>query len=418
MAITLETLAPTSRVHRRPKHKFQLRVRPYQLVPFVIAPVLPAETISSWWMEAREVTDPIKSSIIGWSTEWWLFYVRIRDLEERDTLDDLFINPTATVAALNEAASVPYYHQGDSPNYTKLCLKRVVQTYFRDEGETWNNADIGSYPSAQVRDQGWMDSLTDTTLVPTGSGDPGAATTPEALDQLMDAYEQLRAMSFTSMSFEDYCRTFGITLSKEGLHKPELLTSYKDFSYPSNTIDPLTGAPSSAVSWVIKKSGREPKLFKEPGFIFGVHCVRPKVYLQRQYGSVAHFLDKGLSWLPAIMRDAPETSLREFGGGAAGEGPLSNGTAGDSPTNGYWVDMRDLFLYGDQMVNFALTETDAHLVGLPTQALVRKYLTSADVDEFFEAASPANQVRLDGFTSLDIQGTQIDFTGGHQAERS
>jgi hypothetical protein len=410
MAFTLESQTPTNRVHRRPKHKFYLSARPYQIVPVAIAPVLPAETISSTWFEARVVTDPIKNPLIGWKQEYYGFYVKIRDLPDRDTLDDLFINPTASVSALNTAASVPYYHAGNSPNYTQMCLRRVVETWFRDEGEAWNNADIGNYPSAQVRDQGWMDSLVDTTVLPAGSGDPGATTTPEALEAMMDAYEQLRAMNFTSMSFEDYAQTFGVKLSREAMHEPERLFSFSAFQYPSNTVEPTTGVPASAVSWVFKETERHKKFFKEPGFIFVVAIVRPKVYFEKAVGSLSHYLDKGLSWLPAVMRDSPETSLREFVGGAGGTGPL-----GVNATNGYWLDMRDLFLYGDQLVNVALTATDMHAVGLPTAALVRKYLTAADVDEMFKTASPSNTIRSDGFCSFDILGSQIDYTGGHQA---
>lgn len=408
--VSLQSLPPTSRTQRRPKHKFQIRSRPYAITPFMIAPVLPAESLTSIYFEAREVTDPIKSPLIGWHSHWFLFYVKIRDLDERDTLDDLFLNPTASVSTLNVAADSAYYHAAGAPNYLQLCMKRIVATYFRDEGETWNGAMIGSYPAAQFRDQAWMDSLVDTTVLSAGAGNPAVdATTPEALDKLMDAYEYLRAMDMMDMEFEDYLRTFGVKIPKSELHKPELLESWSEFQYPSNTVEPTTGVPSSAVSWVHKKAARKAKMFKEPGFIVGLHLLRPKVYLGRQYGSVVDYLDQGLSWLPAIMKDSPETSLREFAGGAAGPGPLSNGVALGSPANGYWVDMRDLFLYGDQFINFGLTETDANIVGLPTQALGRKYLSSADVDSLFTSGAK-NLVRADGFTSMSIAGMQRDYT--------
>lgn len=405
--LTLASEAPTSRRHRKPKHKFQIEVRPYQIVPFMIAPVLPGETMNNALFEAREVSKPIKNSVTGWSSEFYWFYVRIRDLNDRDTLDDLFTNPLASVSSLNAAASVPYYHAGGSPNYSKLCLQRVTETWFRDPGETWNANDIGNYPGAQMRDQGWMDSLVDTTVLSDGTslGTVSAGMTPEALDALLDNYEQLRAMNMVSMDFEDYLRTFGIKTTKSENHEPELLFSVKNWTYPVNTVEPTTGVPSAAVSWVHKKAHSTRKFFREPGFIFGVHIVRPKVYFSKQVGALAHFLDRGLSWLPAIMRDSPETSLREFTGGAGGVGPL-----GTNPTNGYWVDMRDLFLYGDQYVNFALSEADNALVALPTAALNRKYLSSADVDGLFAAASPANTLLADGYTSLDISGTQADMT--------
>ena len=149
--------------------------------------------------------------------------------------------------------------------------------------------------------------------------------------------------------------------------------------------------------------------FKEPGFILGVHIVRPKVYFGRQYGSMTHYLDQGLSWLPAIMKDSPETSLREFSGGPAGASPLSNGAAPSSPTNGFWVDMRDLFLYGDQFINYAMNDTTSNFVALPTQGLQRKYLTEADVDGLF-SSDTKELVRSDGFASLDIMGMQMDYT--------
>ena len=131
--ITLQQATATDRVTRQPKHKFQIYTRPYQIVPFCIAPVLPQETLSSIWFESRVVTDPIKNSRIGWSQEYYIFYVKIRDLNERDTLDDLFLNPLANISGLNTAASTPYYHAGGRPNYTQMALRRIVETWFRDE---------------------------------------------------------------------------------------------------------------------------------------------------------------------------------------------------------------------------------------------------------------------------------------------
>lgn len=407
--MTLTSEAPSGRTMRRPKHKFQIRTRPFAIAPFCIAPVLPAETLDSYYFEMRQISDPIKNSIIGWSSEIFLYYVKIRDLAERDVLDDLFINPAANISALNSAASVPYYHAGGSPNYLQLCMKRITEVYFRDEEETWNNNLLDAYPMAQFRDLGSFESLADTTTLPPGIGDPGTSGTPESLDKMMAAYEYLRAMSLVEMSFEDYLKTFGVRVNKEVERKPELLGTWREWQYPSNTVDPLTGSATAAVSWVHKKIERKAKSFREPGFIVGVNVVRPKVYLGRQFGSVAHYLNNGLSWLPAIMADRPETSLREFTGGIAGDGPLSSGAVG--PTNGYWVDMRDLFMYGDQLVNFGLTEADAHIVGLPNAALNQKYLAPADVDALFKGTTAATRLlRADGFLSLGIKGMQNDYT--------
>lgn len=405
--LTIKEAAPTDRVNRRPRHKFMLRQRPYQIQPFMIAPVLPGESLDLTHIQVRQVSDPLVSPIIGWASEWMLFYVKIRDLGNRDTLDDLFINPTANVSALNTVADTPTYHPGGCPNYTSMCLQRVTETFFRDEGETWNANLIGTLPAAQVMDQAWLDSVVDTTVLPDGGAIAGG-TTAEGVDKLLDAYEYLRSMNLTVLSFEDYCRTFGVSIAREVVNKPEVIARKKAWTYPSNTIDPTTGAPTSACSWVIDENFRDKKFFKEPGFIFGVSVIRPKVYMQNLKGSLAHFLDTGLSWLPAIMRDQPETSLREF---TNANGPISGAT------NGYWVDMRDLFIYGDQFANFALTATDCHAMGIPTAALTRKYLTATDVDELFKTPGTANLVRSDGVCQLTIKGSLQDMTGGHQAER-
>ena len=102
------------------------------------------------------------------------------------------------------------------------------------------------------------------------------------------------------------------------------------------------------------------------------------------------------------MGDQPETSLREF---TNANGPLT-GT-----TNGYWVDLRDLFLYGDQFVNFSMSATDDNSVALPTAGMNKRYVSAADIDALFkDAAGGKNLVRQDGTAHLSILGRQVDYT--------
>ncbi len=206
----------------------------------------------------------------------------------------------------------------------------------------------------------------------------------------------------------DYLATFGVRIANAELHRPELVGRKSVWQYPVNTVDPTTGTPTSALSFSYDENIRERKFFKEPGFIIGVHVVRPKLYFKNLKGSLTHYLDQGLSWLPAIMRDQPETSLREF---AKATGPISG-----PPTNDYWLDMRDLFMYGDQFSNIALN-TIEHSFGGPTAALVRKYAADADVDALFVNAAN-NYLRADGVCQLSVKGSLQDLTGAHVAERS
>ena len=135
--------------------------------------------------------------------------------------------------------------------------------------------------------------------------------------------------------------------------------------------------------------------------MYGVTVTRPKVYLANQRGNGAELLDTIYSWLPALMNDDPNTSLKLVPDSSY---PILNTT----DAGGVWVDVKDLFLYGDQFINFALSDTEAGLVALPTAGLNKRYVASADADALFTSASPANQVREDGIVTLNIAGRQVD----------
>lgn len=393
---------------RNPTHTFQLRTRPFQIQPFMIAPVLPGETLKNFLFQARVVTDPLKHPLIGWHLEHYWFYVKHRDLAGSDDFQSMVLQFGHTMTAQETAADkVAFYHKDNQIDYVGQCLKAVVEAYFRADGEAWNDYMLGDLPVARYNGQRdtWMESLTlDSNL---SKGD-GQETTAEDLDRNMMQYNFMRQMEMTNMSYEDWLKTYGVRLAaQERENRPELLRFTKDWSYPSNTVNPANGTPSSAVSWSVAERGDKDRFFKEPGFIFGVQVARPKMYMGTQLGNMASYLRTAFDWMPAIMSESPQTSLREF---AEATGPLAGiSTTGDAS---YWIDMRDLFLYGDQFVNFALSETNAHLItSLPTAGMQAKYLTSAtDIDNLFAAASPANTIRSDGICSMTIYGTQQDWT--------
>lgn len=399
----VQDLPQRGRVYRNPVHNWQLRQRPYHIQPMCITPVLPGETMKNILFQTRVVTDPIKNPLIGWWTEYYWFYVKIRDLptSARQTLVDMFINPTTSTSGLNSVAKTKTYHAASSIDYADLCLTAVTERFFRDEDENRATAELDGLPIAKAEGPGWMDSLSDTTVIPDGGVIAGGSTAEET-NRLLDVWQYLRDMKFTDMTFEDYCRSYGVSIpTKDEENVPELLRKVKEWSYPVNHVEPTTGVPTSAVSWAFRERVDQDRHFKEPGFIFGCCVVRPKVYFGRQTGSLVDRMGDTFSWLPAIMREQPETSLREF---ANNSGVLS------TTTNGYWIDMRDLFLYGDQFVNFDLAETNAGIVALPTAGLNKRYVSSADIDALFTAAAPANQVRQDGTAKFSILGAQTDQT--------
>nr|QJB20795.1 MAG: major capsid protein [Microvirus sp.] len=425
---TLLSAPPTSRVGRYPKHPFMVRELAYTAQPFFIAPVLPGETMDNLYFESRVITDPVLNPIIGWKKQYFFFYVRITDLLS-DTIRDMFIDPTNTdlTATLGSASSSqPYYSAKGGMNWAKRCVERITAEYFRDEGEAWNsNVVTGDIPIVPIRDRLWMDSITDDDDMPVGA-DPSAMTDASDLEALMNAFEHLRAMGVANMTYEDFIRSYGIPIPSKDENKPELLANFSDFQYPSNTINPSSGAPSSAVSWVFKNGSRKPKFFKEPGFVVGISVTRPKLYFGGLKGSLADFMSRAWDWMPRYLMEGaavpmPETSLKRFG---ADTGPLGDRS---TATDEYWVDMRDLLIHGDQFQNMAMTADNAnpadsaanHLFALPPgdNHHAYKYLTEAQCKAFFvDAAGTAFHIRQDGYVSLSVKGKQVDYTAANIAE--
>lgn len=395
------TNAPLSqRVARRPKHDFQVRHRPFVIQPFCIAPVLPGETMENALLQSRCVTAPIKNPLVGWWLDHMLFYVKHRDLDARDLLVDMHLTPGTDVSSLYTAAKTDTYHYAASIDWVDLCLKRVTEEYFRDEGEAWDAFTIDGMPVAGINADSYLDSIMDETIVPEGSDPQTTADNMETLDRYRQQYDLMRQMKMIGGTFEDYLKTFGVRgVDVQEPHKPELLRHSRDWQYPSNTVDPATGVPSSAVSWVIGERADKERFFKEPGFIFGVTVARPKVYLSRLKGAGVHMLDDAWSWLPALMAEDPASSLKLY---TAAGGPL------ETPTNGFWLDLKDLFVYGDQFVNVAFDGTLSD-IALPDVALNTKYPTEAMVDGLFVGANPQT-VKQDGVVHFTILGRQVDLT--------
>lgn len=374
------------------------------------------------------MTDPVLSPIIGWRMHYFFFYVRITDLLS-DAIRDMFVDPDNTdlMATLGIASTAKdYYAAKGGLNYTKLCVEKITNHYFRDEEETWDDHKTATnIPIAPIRDRIWLDSVTDEDNVEAGA-DPSAINTAQDLEALMNAFDHLRALGIANMTYEDFLRSYGIAVPGKDEGKPELLASFSDFQYPSNTVDPTTGIPASAVSWVFKNGKREPKFFKEPGFIIGLTVCRPKTYFKLA-GSMSDFLSRAWDWLPNYLNESaavplPETALKHF---AVDTGPMGDHNAGG---DGYWVDCRDLFVYGDQFQNVMGWNDNAsgntaqysdHIVLLPTAGNPGqfKYLPAADIDDFFlDAGGTAVYIKHDGYCSLSIKGKQVDYTRGNMTE--
>lgn len=413
----LGALPQVGRVLRQPAHTFQVRHFPYVIQPFMIAPVLPNETMKAAMLQSRAVTKPIKNPLIGWWLEHYVFYCPFSCLPHADDLKELMITEGASLPNVSTSANVGHYHK-NGPNYVNECLIAVTESYFRAPEVAWDAAgltvtqDSVTMPIAQINSESWLDSVVPVTDLDTSDGTAVDEVTGlyDALDERRLMYERLRELNMVTASYEDWLRMNGVQgVPQEAvIPKPELIMFNREWVYPSNTVDPATGTPSSAASWAIKAKADQSRAFKEPGFLFGVTVCRPKVYLSRQLGNAASLMSSALNWLPKMAHEAAASIIEV----TKTVGPLGSGVAdGTSPAQNYVVDLRDLFLYGDQFVNFALTETDGNLVALPTTAMLKRFPAQADINGLFTGSTEATRkVAQDGVVSLHVLGLQRDQT--------
>lgn len=423
MPVSVSTVldaSTTDRVGRYPRHMFNVQAMPYSIQPLAIAPVLPAESLTNLFFESRCITSPIRNSIIGWKKEYFAFYVKVTDLLQ-DAIRNMFVDPTNTdlSATLGVAANdTAYYTAKGGVPYLKLAIERIAATWFRDAGESATNVVINNYPAAQIREGFYLDSLTDKDDMPEGAA-LATATDAGDLDRLLLAFEQLRAMGLAKMDYEDFLRSYGISVPDKDQDRPELLFHCSDFQYPSNTVNPVDGTPSSAVSWVFRQGeNRKRKFFKEPGFVIFLTVTRPKVYFSGLAGNAAAHMSRAWDWMPALLHEHPQTSLKQF--------PVAAGPLGDRAVDpdSYFLDMRDVLTYGDQFHNrqsfdasMAGAEGVFHAVPLPDGNLKWKYPTEASVKKFFSDTATAGRQNIyeDGYISLQIMGKQRDMTRGNIA---
>lgn len=346
----VEPVGKMARRLRKPRTNFAVSQQPFEIRPFFIHPVLPGETMKYLSVQMTAQSGLLWPTMTGAWFELYFFYVKHRDLAERDILTDMHVKNSST-AALTAAADPNYFHSVGI-NWQELCLKRVVEEYFRNEGEAWDSAVSASgLPLASVANDDWLDSAARTAAI-----SDETATVPEEvmLDWMVEhnvppGFEEhyahwleMRRTGLVAADFEDYLRSNGIRVPKEDTnpHRPELIRYVRDFKKPRATPAPL-GEQASSYRWELSERADKDRLFKEPGFLFGVSVMRPKTY-RAQKGSITGLMNDAFAWMPALLMDNPETSLRELPPAAVGALFDISGTMPESV-----VDFRDLLLRGE-----------------------------------------------------------------------
>ena len=437
----VQNLPRVSRKIRRPVHDWYLETPPFCLQLASITPVLAGETLQKIQWQSRVVTQPVKNPFQGWHKEYYWFYVKLTDLAEpylrpggeagevveeaayidRANIEKMLMLPgyDLTADAGSSSASASEYQSDElQMSWGSYCVNAVWRHYFLDPEEpgdfsvgvlTDTGATGYTWLMAAVNRQGIfhsgvLDAEFDAPEDPAITVGVDDQVTGSEIEAALQRYQLAKRQGLTSVTFDDYLREQGVSVPRDRVvpGRPELLRYQKSWSYPVNTVDPSTGTPSSAVSWVVKEQATKKRFFREPGFVVCVTCARPKVYFSLQTSSAPNFLTRFNDWLPRAMQGDAYSAIREF---ASGTGPHP------TASTAYHVDLADLFMYGDQMLNVPLTETDCGLVALPTTGLQKRYPPLASVNALFATAT-ANKVREDGVAQMTILGTVQDRTAG------
>ena len=239
----------SNRVTRRPQHRFNLKTKPYQIQPLMIAPVLPGESLTNIMLQAQSWSDPLAAGVlrnIGWWKEYYFFYVKHRDLPgwERDELAnqglgsdliDMIVN-NGNLNAHKEANIVQWtYTPKGGVDYVKNALFRIVEEYFRDEGETAAAFHIDNVPIAQIYGRGQNDWSMRLTLegdyedrrVDLDVDNDGSITVDE-VERAYIEWAAARDAGLMDMDYEDWIRTYGVKstlpeIDRVDHHRPELL---------------------------------------------------------------------------------------------------------------------------------------------------------------------------------------------------
>jgi len=412
----------TERNARRPQHPFNVRTKPFQIQPVMLAPVLPGETLKSLLLQSQVWSDPLSADMknSGWWCEYNLFYVKHRDMPDYEAgvdglgkdLIDMFVNNENLSSHVDADGNTATYCPPGGVDFALNAVRRCVDEFFRDEGESYSVAQIDGIPLCQIYGRGRSDAFDKLTLaadyedhrVKLDSDDDGTIYVGDEMSRAFQEWAAAHDAGLIDMTYEDWMKTYGgrapnTDVDRVDYHRPEALVYIRQFTYPTNTVDPTTGLPSVAVGWRVAHTLRKAYRFEEPGWLLLTQTVRPKVYLENQQGLVASMMQNRDAWLPAVMNH--ETNVGHM---IVDDlvGPLAATMAAD-----YMVSVRDLLLYGEQFINYA--PGGPGFMELPLADATRRYAAATEVMEMF-TNTVNGRFRADGMVSLNILGRQRETT--------
>lgn len=412
---------------RSPSYPFSVLGRPWEIVPAHVIPVLPGETMTSAFLQGQFWTDPLRPGMKNnpWTWEYWCFYAKFRDLpgwEEgvdgigADLIDMIETGEALTPHIAPTRLSNTYCAKGGI-DYAWEAMKRIIECYFREEGQVWNVA-TGPTPEFYPLAHAFAGARRDV-HERLAVGGVGTNPTPEDRRVAMPGYvgglvyqawqdyaanRNQTTAELQSMDYEDIIRASGGKVvarheDREDMHIPELLGMIRHFDYPVNTVEPTTGSPSVAFGHRVKQGLKQNFRFPEFGWVIGLMCWRPKAFLKNQVAGYYSMMKSRTDWFMPNEDPNLDTHILNI---IDAEGPLS--AIFDTPGNNYAIDLRNLLWHGEQFLNWdpsvGGTGGDA-LVTLPTVGGGRDYPSTADLDAVW--ATTGGRIRMNGVMDVAIK---------------
>jgi len=154
---------------------------------------------------------------IGWWCEYFFFYVKWRDLAGWDTdgsigheMVDMMVSNASLAGFQDVDGNAWTYCYPGAVDFLLECTKRIVDEYFRDQGENWDDQLLDSVPLVKIYGRGASDAFEKLTLA-TAYEDRTVAV-PDDMNELSQAWNEwaaLRDMQMVDMDFNDWMRTYG-----------------------------------------------------------------------------------------------------------------------------------------------------------------------------------------------------------------
>lgn len=404
------------RVTRAPAVPFSLIWKPWQLQPCAMFPVLPGESLTSMMLQMQFWTDPLKAVLKNtpWTFEYFSFYSKFRDLPGWEESEDGIGADLIDMIESGESASAHIDADGNAwtscpPGGVDFLLeqtKRIVEVYFREEGQAWDKAAVDGVPLVHAfagRRREVMDKLTLEAALedrkvafPTNVGG-------EYMQALQDLAAQRDGEDPLNMDYEDMVRAAGGRVvvrheDREDLHLPELLAYSRHHDYPVNTVEPSTGVPAVAFGHRMRQQMRKAYRFPEFGWVSCFVVARPKVLYKNQQGMFAAMMYDRANW---FMPQQDARTSQSFLAILENDGPLK-ATMGTGTVGSYSVDLRSLLSDGEQFTNFAPDQAKEAFVTLPEVDGDRDYPTSTDVMAVFSDTSNG-RIRANGVVDVQIK---------------